>query len=95
MKNTIKSFKEAVEQAFSTNIVNPAVCYSDRRGWFVESMIHSPDHDCICRIAANYYANTGQMSVGGRSDYLMEKSWRRICDINDILIPNDLGMARS
>ena len=82
--NTFKLFDAAVKEAFSTNAANPAVCYSPSKGWFVESLIHPADDDCVCRIAANYNASTGRYSVGDRSAPKCRKSWESICETFEI-----------
>ena len=86
-KNTYAQFDAATNEAFTGNMINPAVCYSPSRGWYVESLIHRADHDSTCRIQATRNATTGRLSIGGHFKAESIRSWIDACTQFDIPLP--------
>jgi|WetSurMetagenome_2_1015567.scaffolds.fasta_scaffold00711_25 hypothetical protein len=69
-------YKEAVNEGFSVNIHNPALRYSDRRGFHIESKL-TPRDDSAVELGECYYnlSNNGERNFGtSYRDYLEVKS---------------------
>ena len=70
-----KGYQEAVREAFSVNMHNPALKYSPRYGFYVESDLTPTDKGDI-NLGQVYYSlnNNCRQSEGGRSNYLCAKA---------------------
>ena len=77
--NTYPAFKRFANLAYHSPAVNPCLCYSGSKGWFVESGIHPKDDDCLVRLNASYELPSGKRSV---SDH--KNNWLRICETFEI-----------
>lgn len=68
IKGGKKGFNEACNKAYSSRMHNPCVRYSHRGGFVAESALIPADSDVIWESRCDYWANSGERTVGTYAD---------------------------